>query len=316
MKNKSNGRVRPSWIVASACAAGLAGCGGGGGGGGSDAGGLPMLPVLPAAAPASAPAPAPAPAPEPNRDPMPGSEPLPSLDAPQAGSTAAAGNDSEGIYASLLDITLIGADGSIASKDHIGTMWGSLTVTGLDWSFNPDTAYYFIDASPVTGSGTFTPKKVMNGTYSWDQRQPSAFGPQKYAVENALAVSQDSVTGKWANPDSNYGVGLSIEVDATGAFTGKTAGVQVGDCSISGVLAQAQPGTSKNMYGFALNAVDAGIDGKNACKLSTNRPYRGPAAIVLVPAGAYEGNGYFRRVFFLVKTDNGATLTASLQKQP
>ncbi|MDH6167245.1 hypothetical protein M2282_002394 [Variovorax boronicumulans] len=318
MKTKSlKGCAQPLWIAATVLAAGVAvtGCGGGGGGGGV---GFPLPPVAPAAPAATAPAPAPpsAPSTPPNRDPVPGSEPLPSLSAPQAGSTAAVGNDSEGIYVSLLDLALVGADGAIASKDHIGTLWGSIKVTGLDWSFNPDTAYYFIDASPVTGSGTFTPKKTMKGTYVYGKREPSAFGPLTYATENALAVSQDSVVGKWANPDSNFGVGLSIEVDATGAFTGKTAGVQVGNCSISGVLAQAQPGTSKNMYGFKLSAADASTDGKDACKLKTDRPYLGPAAIVLVPAGTFDSNGYFRSIFFLVRTTNGATLSAGLRKQP
>ncbi|MET3493847.1 hypothetical protein [Variovorax boronicumulans] len=319
MKTKSlNGCAQPLWIVATVLAAGVAatGCGGGGGGGGGGAG-FPLPPVAPAAtAPAPAPAPPRAPSPPPNRDPVPGSEPLPSLSAPQAGSTAAEGNDSEGIYISLLDLALVGADGTIASKDHIGTLWGSIKVTGLDWSFNPDTAYYFIDASPVTGSGTFTPKKTMKGTYAYGKREASAFGPLNYATENALAVSQDSVIGKWANPDSNFGIGLSIEVDATGKFTGKTAGVQVGNCAISGVIAQAEPGTSKNMYGFSLNAVDGGIDGKDGCKLKTDRSYQGPAAIVLVPAGTFDSNGYFRSIFFLVRTTNGATLSAGLRRQP
>ena len=107
----------------------LHGCGGGGGGSGGV--GIPLLPPVPGASQPPAPPPPP-PAPGPNREPMPGSEPLPSLNSPQAGSTAAVGNDSEGIYASLLDITLIGADGSIASKDNIGTLWGSLDITGLD----------------------------------------------------------------------------------------------------------------------------------------------------------------------------------------
>ncbi|MGJ7567062.1 hypothetical protein ACSFBM_24660 [Variovorax sp. GB1R11] len=315
MKNKSlNGCVQPLWIVASVCVAGLAGCGGGGGGG--EGGGMPMLPVLPAAAPAPAPAPPPAPAPAPNRDPVPGSEPMPSLDAPQPGSTAQTGNDSEGIYLSLLDVALVGADGSIASKDHIGTMWGSIKVDGLGWSFNPDTNYYFIKASPVTGSGTFAPRKTMSGTYAYGTREPSAFGPLDYIKENALAVTQDSVVGKWANPDRNFGVGLSIDVDVSGAFTGTTAGVQVGNCSISGTLAQAQPGTSKNMYGLKFTAVDANADGKDACKLTAVLPYSGPAAIVLLPAGNFDSNGYFRSIFFMVKTTTGATLSAALRKQP
>jgi hypothetical protein len=319
MKTKSlGGCAQPLWIAASVLAAGvgLTACGGGGGGG--DGGAMPMLPLPPAAPAAAAPSPAPAPAPAPaaNRDPVPGSEPMPSLDAPQPGSTAQAGNDSEGIYVSLLDIAFVGADGSIASKDHIGTMWGSIKVDGLGWSFNPDTNYYFIDASPVTGSGTFAPKKTMSGTYAYGTHAPSAFGPLYYTTENALAVTQDSVVGKWANTDSNFGVGLSIDVDASGALTGTTAGVQVGSCSISGTLAQAQPGTSKNMYGLKVTAVDANADGKDACKLTTALPYSGPAAIVLLPAGNFDSNGYFRSIFFMVKTTTGATLSAALRKQP
>ena len=318
MKNKSlNGCAQPWRIAATALAAGVAitGCGGGGGGGG---GGGVAFPVPPVASVATAPEPARpgAPSTPPNRDPVPGSEPLPSLSAPQAGSTAALGNDSEGIYASLLDLALVGADGAIASKDNIGTLWGSIKVAGLDWSFNPDTAYYFIDASPVTGSGTFAAKKTMSGTYAYGKREPSAFGPLSYATENALAVSQDSVIGKWANPDSNFGVRLSIEVDAAGKFTGKTAGVQVGNCAISGSIAHAEPSTSKNMFGFKLSAVDDSVDGKDACKLKTDRPYLGPAAILLVPAGSFDSNGFFRSIFFLVRTTNGATLTANLRKQP
>jgi hypothetical protein len=319
MKNKSlSGCAKPLWMGASALAAGavLAGCGGGGSGSG---GGFPVTLVptttVPAPAPSVAAMPASVPPPAPNRDPVPGSEPMPSLSAPQAGSTAAAGNDSEGIYVSLLDLTLIGNDGSVASKNHIGTLWGSIKVTGLDWSFNPDTEYYFIDASPVTGSGTFAPKKTMSGNYAYDGRAASKFGPLNYAVENALAVSQDSVVGEWANPDSNFGVVMSIEVDAAGAFSGTTAGVLVGNCGISGTLAQAQPGTSKNMYGFRLKAVDASTDGKGACKLKTDQAYLGPAAIVLVPAGSFDSNGYLRSIFFLVRTGNGATLTAGLRKQ-
>ena len=317
MKKSLGGCVQPLWIAASVLAAGvgLSACGGGGGGDG----GMPLLPAIPSApapvANAPSPAPAPAPVPGPNRDPVPGSEPLPSLSAPQPGSTAEAGNDSEGIYLSLLDLALVGADGSIASRDAIGTLWGSIKVTGLDWSFNPDTEYYFIDASPVTGSGTFSPKKSMSGTYTYGTHGPSTFGPMYYAAENALAVTQDSVVGQWANTDSNFGVGVSIDVDATGAFTGTTAGVQVGNCRISGTLAQAQPGTSKNMYGLRFTAVNASDDSKGACKLVTSLPYSGPAAILLMPAGTFDSNGYFRSVVFMARTATGATLRAGLRKQ-
>jgi hypothetical protein len=39
-------------------------------------------------------------------------------------------------------------------------------------------------------------------------------------------------------------------------------------------------------------------------------PIRGPAAIVLLPAGNFDSNGYLRSIFFMVKTANGATLSA------
>lgn len=315
MKTHSlGGCAQPLWIVASVCAAGLAGCGGGGGGGAG--GGMPMLPVLAANAPAPAPSPAPAPVPAPNRDPVAGSEPLPLLSAPQPGSTAAVGNDSEGIYGALLNLTFVGADGSIATKFNVGTLWGSLKVTGPDWSFNPDTQYDFTDASPVTGSGTFEAKKSMKGSYAYGSRESTAFGPLGYAAENALAVSQDSVAGKWANADRSFGIGVSIEVDAKGAFTGTTSGVRVGSCTLSGTIALAQAGTAKNMYGLKMTAVNAATDAKDACQLRTGLPYAGPAAIGLVPAGTYDSNGFFRSIMLLVKSGDGAMLSAGLRKQP
>jgi len=225
------------------------------------------------------------------------------------------GNDSEGIYGSLVNLGFVGADGSVAAKFVVGTLWGSIKVSGLDWSFNPDTLHYFINASPVTGSGTFVPKKTMSGTYTYGSREPSSFGPLGYAVENALAVSQESVIGKWANTDTSFGISIMIEVDDKGAFTGKTAGLQIGTCNISGTIAQAQPGTAKNMYGLIVNAVNAATADKDACKLDTTLPYKGPAAIGLVPAGNFESNGYFRSIMFLIRTSGGSTLTAGLRKQ-
>lgn len=314
MKTKSlGGCAQPLWIVASVCAAVLAGCGGGGGGSGG--GGMPMLPVSPVAAPAPEPAAPPAPAPAPNRDPVAGSEPLPSLSAPQAGSTAAVGNDSEGVYVTLRGLTYVGADGAIARQFNVGSLWGSIKVAGLNWTFNPDTTFYFVDASPVTGSGTFSPKVSMDGTYAYGSGGSSAFGPLRYAVENALAVSQDSVAGKWANTDTSFGISVSIEVNAKGAYTGTTTGAQVGNCSISGTVAQAQPGTSKNMYGLTMQAVNVGTDTQTACQLNTTLPYAGPAVISLVSAGNFDSNGYFRGISFLVKSGAGATLSANLRKQ-
>lgn len=311
MKTKSlGGCAQPLWIVATVCAAGLAGCGGGGGG---DGGGVPMLPL--SHAPAPAPSPAPSPASALNRDLVAGSELAPTLSAPQPGSTAAVGNDSEGIYASSTSLAFVGADGSVATRFVVGALWGSLKVMGLDWSFKPDTLHYFVNESLVTGSGRFDAKKSMSGRYAYGVRGETDFGPLGYTVENALAVSQDSVVGKWANTDTGSGIAVSIEVDAKGAFKGTTSGVQVGTCAISGTIAQTQAGTAKNMYGLSMAAVDAATEAKDACLLRTDLPYVGPAAIGLVPAGFFDNNGYFRSIIFLVKSGKGAMLSTSLRKQ-
>lgn len=319
MKQKTvGGCPKPLWIVATVLAAsvGVTACGGGGGGGG---GGMPMLPmgVVPTPAPAPAPSPAPAPAPAENRDAVPGSEPSPSLSAPQAGSTAAVGNDSEGIYAAgVRGLAFVGADGSIARSFTVGTLWGSLKLTGLDWSFNPDTEFSFLSVSQATGSGTFAPKKTMNGTYAYGTRDPADFGPLTYTIENALAVSQASVVGTWSNNDSSLGV--TVRVDDKGVFTGTTSGAEVGQCTLSGTVALAQPGSAKNMYELKLKAVNAAMASKDDCELTlaTAGSYVGPAAIGLVPAGVFESNGYFRSLMFLIRSNTGATLLVGLRKQP
>ncbi|MDP9911644.1 hypothetical protein J2W27_003768 [Variovorax boronicumulans] len=321
MKQKTvGGCPKPLWMAATVLAAsvGVTACGGGGGGGG---GGMPMLPIAPVPAPAPAPSPAPAPAPAPaeNRAAVPGSEPSPSLSAPQPGSTAAVGNDSEGIYAGVRGIAFVGTNGSLAGSFLGGTMWGSLKVTGLDWSFNPDTELYVPpNAYPVTGSGTFTPKKSVDGTYAYDNRRPSDVGPLAYTIENALAVSQASMTGMWSNTDSSPSLGVTVQVDGQGVFTGSTSGVQIGQCTLSGTVALAQPGSAKNMYSLTLKAVNAATASTNDCKLTpaATGSYAGPAIIGLVPAGVYDSNGYFRSLMFLIRSNTGATLLVNLRKQP
>lgn len=279
---------------------------------------MPLLPMLPATPPAPAPSPAPAPAPAANRDPVAGSEPLPSLSAPQPGSIAAAGNGSEGLYEAMFGYTYVGADGKIASKFVVGTLAGSIQVTGINWLFGPDTNYYLAGQSPVTGSGTFSPKESMNGTYAHGGGSSSAFGPSTYNVANALAVGQDSVIGKWANTDTSFGIAIAIEVDATGAYTGTMSGAQVGACKISGTLTMAEPATAKNAYGFRMTAVNAATTAGDACKFDRPQGFEGPAAITFVPAGNFASNGYFRSIAFLVhsRAGEGSSIAASLRKQP
>ncbi|WP_422084385.1 hypothetical protein [Variovorax sp.] len=240
------------------------------------------------------------------------------MSAPQAGSIAAVGNGSEGLYEAMFGYTYVGADGKIASKFVVGTLDGSILVTGINWVFGADTNYYFTDRSPVTGSGTFSQKVSMDGTYAYGGRSPSAFGPFTYNVANALAVGQDSVIGKWANTDTSFGIAIAIEVDATGAYTGTMSGAQVGVCKISGTLTLAQPATAKNAYGFRVTAVNAATTARDACKFDSALGFQGPAAITFVPAGNFASNGYFRSIAFLVhsRAGDGSSIAASLRKQP
>lgn len=324
----AGGSVPPfSKVMAAAfLAAGLSACGGGGGGGdgGTDpsANGSPpaATPVaetsipVPAAPPAPAPAPAPAPPAAPLPDPyapVAGSEPQPSLNAPQPGSTAAVGNGSEGLYESTFGYTYVSGAGDIAQQDLVGTIWGSVAITGTNWIFNPETRQYFIDASPVTGSGTFSPKASMDGSYAVNGGTSRAWGPLTYSKANALAVSQESVAGKWSKTDT--AIGMSIDVDATGAFTGRTSGSRIGVCTVSGSVLLSQPSTAKNLYTVNLTAVNAATTGETACALEA-APYGGPSAIVFEPAGRYVANGYFRNLVLLVRAANGATFTIGMRR--
>lgn len=322
MKHAAAGGLAPPFSKALAVAllsAGLGACGGGGGGDGAPPSATGFTPA-PAPAPRPAPAPSPAPAPAPSGPrvdpyaPVPGSEPLPPLSAPQPGSTADAGNGSEGLYEEMFGYTFVSASGELARTMLIGTLWGSVSVTGPNWRFNPDTQYYYLKASPVTGSGTFSAKASMDGNYSTDGGSPQAWGPLRYSSANALAVTQDSVTGTWSNIGEKESVGLSITVDRTGYLSGRTAGSALGVCALTGAIGLYQPDSAKNFYALSLNATNAAAAGEKDCQLDPV-PYSGPAAIIFAPAGHFVANGYFRNLGLVVRTARAATLSASLRKQ-
>jgi hypothetical protein len=214
----------------------------------------------------------------------------------------------------MFGYTLIGHDGKFASKNVTNWVWGSVTVTALNWAFNSDTrSYSYVSASPVTGSGSFEAKQSMKGDISVDGRAATSWGPLTYSKANALAANQASLVGKWAEESTGFNV--AIDVDAKGAFTGTTKGSNIGVCNISGAALHAEPQSQKNMYSFSMNAVNAAGGGEKACALDTTLPFAGPAAIVLRPAGHFVSNGYFRTLTLHAKTGNGALLTIYLRKQ-
>lgn len=246
--------------------------------------------------------------------PIAGSEPAPSLSEPQAGSTADVGSATEGIYESRTGYTFISPKGDLARKDLVGWTWGSIAVSGNDWSFNPDTRSYFIGATPVTGSGTFTSKTSMDGTYSENGGASSAWGPLKYSQSNALAITPNSLQGKWSVSDLPRN-GMWVEFDSNGVVSGATSGSQFGVCRLSGAAVQVEPGTAKNMFTLTMTAINAASSSEKSCALDTSLPYEGFAGVVLTPAGNYVQNGYFRTFAFHVKTPNLYLLTNYLRKE-
>ncbi|SFM30984.1 hypothetical protein SAMN05444747_104217 [Variovorax sp. OV329] len=295
-------------VAAGALCAVLTACGGGGGGepidGSAGASSTAAPPYVPPATPSQVPPSLPPSTPRADPyAPVAGSEPRPDLLAPQPGSTAAVGNGSEGIYGSIAgDVALIGASGKLLRKSSGDWIIGSITTTGLNWVFNPETIQ-FMFSDPVTGSGTFSPLKSMDGTFSAGGRSSTPWGPLTYSVENALAVNQLSVQGSW---QSDGAVGLSLAIDSQGKFTGTTNGYSVGNCAITGTLTQAEPSTSKNMFAVHIDVPNnSATQGQMACTLGTS-PLDGLAAIVLTPAGTYVGNGYFRSIVMTVSSPQTA----------
>jgi len=245
--------------------------------------------------------------------PVAGSEPAPSLSQPQPGSTAAVGSAWEGIYESMSGYTFITPTGMLFRKDLVEWTRGSISVNGTDWVFNSDTNTVFLTMQSVTGSGSFTPKTSMTGTYSKNGGTSATWGPLTYSQENALAVTTASLQGNWSATNATYG--MSLEFDASGVFSGTTSGAQIGTCQLSGSMVQVEPGSSKNMFSLTLTAVNAATGSDKKCSLTTSTSYTGLAGIVLTPAGRFVGNGYFRTIAFNIATAQGSAFTNYLLKQ-
>lgn len=246
--------------------------------------------------------------------PVTGSEPAPLLSNPQPGSTADVGSAWEGIYESTFGYTFITPDGTLSRTDSIYWTWGSISVTdAVNWTFNSDTFAWFITASSVTGSGTFTPKTSMDGTYAVGTKTPAAWGPLTYSRSNALAVTLADLQGTWSTSGT---YAMSLQFDTNGTFSGTTSGSQLGICQLSGNLVQATPDSAKNMFRLTMNAVNAASGSAINCKLNRLSPYQGLGAIVLTPAGRYEQNGYIRNIVFNARTnDNASFFSIILSKE-
>jgi len=284
----------------------LAGCGGGGGGGGSTSDAQAAAPASSASAPAAASAPAVASAPVPASAPAVTGEALPSLSAPQAGSTAATGNGFEGIWtqqSSTSRLTaLIDPSNNISYTSAVFSLvtsmfFGTMTTAAPNWSLTNgfETLSNFLYPA-TSGSGTFTANQTLTGSYVANNNTVNL--SLNYDPANALAVSQSSVAGTWTQSVT------TMTVDNAGGFTGSFLG-----CGVAGTLALTTPGSSKNLYTMTVSGTTT------SCTLRSGVTYTGNAAITFLPVSG-STTLYQRTIVYHVKAaDNSVIASGQLAKQ-
>jgi hypothetical protein len=279
----------------------LAACGGGGDGG--------NLAAAPAAGSASVPvvasAPGPASAPVPASSPALSGEQLPSLTSPQSGSAAATGNGVEGVWTSQFGVdkttALVDPQGNISylntvSGIGLSEFFGVIAPAAPNWTLTSGTAFIGGFYFPTTsGSGTFVNNQTFTGSYV--ENSTTVNLSWNYDAANALAVTQSSVAGTWAETGSS----LTIANDGTLSGT-------LSNCPVSGTLLLATPSSSKNLYTLNVTGTTA------SCTLKSGATYTGNAAITFLPITG--SNLYVRTIFFMIKTATNTTVAyGQLTKQ-
>jgi hypothetical protein len=279
----------------------LAACGGGGDGGNSAA--------APAAGSASVPvvasAPGPASAPVPASSPALSGEQLPSLTSPQSGSAAATGNGVEGVWTSQFGVdkttALVDPQGNISylntvSGIGLSEFFGVIAPAAPNWTLTSGTAFIGGFYFPTTsGSGTFVNNQTFTGSYV--ENSTTVNLSWNYDAANALAVTQSSVAGTWAE------TGSSLTIASDGTLSGTLS-----NCPVSGTLLLATPSSSKNLYTLNVTGTTA------SCTLKSGATYTGNAAITFLPITG--SNLYVRTIFFMIKTATNTTVAyGQLTKQ-
>ncbi|NUO88031.1 MAG: hypothetical protein HOQ33_19955 [Cupriavidus sp.] len=281
----------------------LAACGGGDEGTGTAAPQTPPSDHQPAPAPAPEPTPAPVPDPK--------GELLPSLNAPQAGSTAAASNGSEGIWVSFMTTTLVGPDGNFVQPRLQGVLGGTFQFSGSTWTLGPGTLYETGLARPVTGSGTITPGQRFDGSFVIPPATDANDLSGTYNASNALAVNQAAIAGSWKQS------GFAMQIDDSGHVTGThTDGTRV--CDLQGTATLATPGSAKNMYTVRMVAQVSTQPGATGCSLSTGIAHNGLAALRLMPANGEivvnSSTRYVRTLIMVASTGTGGYFATQMSK--
>jgi hypothetical protein len=267
--------------------AGLTACGGGGGSGG---GFLPLLPTTSTASPTPTPPPEPAPAPPPAPAPAsvtPSSDPKACITTPETGSTADVGNAFEGLWGQPGTIGGQAASVGLLSIDAAGSTVGFQmpdpnVMTGMHddfvgklsfdagsgtWQVSSGEVRNFTDWAPWSGSGAFSAKSSMTGTYAANAAASKAFGPWTYELSNSLALTPSFLGGEWGALYGAFNGTLNIAAD--GSLSGSTpSGSLGGACTLSGSAALQEPGSAKNRIAFDFTVADAAKSGDKACVLT------------------------------------------------
>ncbi|WP_439685956.1 Lipoprotein [Cupriavidus oxalaticus] len=290
----------------------LTACGGGDDGASETPAKTPPADSTPAPAPAPAPAPPPAPAPEPEPAPAPIGELLPSLSAPQPGSTALVGNGSEGIWSSLGNATLVDSSGKFVSTALLSVLGGTIQFSGSTWTLGPDTVVENGFVNRATGSGTITLGHRLDGSYTITPGGISRTLAATYDPANALAVEQSSISGSWRQN------GFAMQIDDTGNLTGTyTSGTRV--CDLTGTVVLATPGSARNLYVVNVEPTESTQPGNTGCALSTQVQHKGHAAIRFSPVdGATFVNSntrYLRTLVMVARTGTGGYFMTQMSRE-
>ncbi|RBB32232.1 hypothetical protein DPV79_39110 [Burkholderia reimsis] len=275
--------------------------------------GSPASPANSASAPVVASTPVvalPASAPLASSQPVTVGEVMPSLKTPQTGSTAASANDPTGIWSvstgtlpnttiALVDphnnLTTLNVTGSIPMSSD----FTNLAVTGNAWSISSGTNFNVMTGFTTkigNSTGTDSAKQTLSG--SLNRGGTASNFAWTYNAENALAVTQASVSGTWATS------GASFMVGSDGTVSGTLSG-----CNMSGTLLLATPGSNQNMYDMTLSAAAS-----TGCKLPAGIPVFGSAAILFVPIKGT--NGFQRSILYVLHSaDYGYVAYGQIIKQ-
>ena len=273
----------------------LTACGGGGGGSGAST----------TSAATSASSPSAASAPTAASTPTVNGETLPSLSSPQAGSTASTGNGLQGVWTANVSgdktTAFIDAQNNISYLSTVLTVpvsqfFGVISPTSTTWTLTSGLQYlqpYYY--ATTSGSGTFTANQTFSGSFVANSSTVNL--SWTYDPANALAVTQASVVGTWAETNS------SITIDSSGAVTGTLS-----NCPVTGTMLLTSAGSSQNLYSLSLTTGTA-----TACA-TPSKTLSGNAAIVFLPISG--STLYARSILYVIRSsDNSAVAYGQVSPQ-